>query len=350
MPVLWKPLTRLLAWTLAYYLAALVAVWFAPQGPDAVSLIWPAAGIGFSALMVHGNRYWPIIALPLVPLHLWNLPTPWTFVPFSMAANVLPTVLAVWMIRRTKAGPLDFRLITGFNMLGASLVLVLTSALIGATGMWFSGMIPLAQFGARAAAWAMADLVGMVAVAPALMTLLRIKEFPALGGRHRGRTTPVRISVVGRCPDRQPLGVLVLGQHAKPLRAGGGVPATVPGCVGRPSVSPGAGFDGECHFFDRAGHHRGTRSRRLSGTQEPGRNGSADLFPHHCGGGAANPHGSELSIARGLAPASQAVAPRPDDPTAEPAGLRAWAQGQTPRARRTCGVAVCRSRPVQGHQ
>jgi len=181
MPETWLPLIRFLAWTSAYYLAALVAVWFAPQGPDAVSLIWPAAGIGFSALMVHGLRYWPIIALPLVPLHLWNLPTPWLFVPFSIAANVIATVLAVWLIRRV-GGPTAhyFKISAGLNMLAGAVGLSILSALIGTIGMFVSGMIVADQFSSRMIAWAMADLVGLVGVAPALMVLLRYHEFPKL--------------------------------------------------------------------------------------------------------------------------------------------------------------------------
>lgn len=177
----WHPLLRLLGWTLAYFLAGLVAVWFAPREPDAVSLIWPAAGIGFTVLLVHGLRYWPVIALPLVPLHLWVSPTPWLFVPFSIAANVIPTVLAVLIVRRAGVGDgRSFSIRSGVIMLGAGVFLAATSAVIGTIGMLASGMAPPEFLFARFAAWTMADLVGMVSIAPALIAQLWLRQFPTL--------------------------------------------------------------------------------------------------------------------------------------------------------------------------
>lgn len=181
MPGAWLTAKRFSAWTLAYFGAAMVAVWFAPEGPDAVSLIWPAGGIAFAALLVHGLRYWPIIALPLVPLHLWILPTPWLFVPFSIAANVVPVCVAVYLIHRvTRASDPGFRIGTGLQLLGFAVGVSILSALVGGAGMWLSGMATTETVPARMAAWAMADLVGMVTVGPALITLLRVDEFQAL--------------------------------------------------------------------------------------------------------------------------------------------------------------------------
>lgn len=181
MPGTWLVAQRFVLWTLAYFGAAMVAVWFAPQGPDAVSLIWPAGGIAFAALHVHGLRYWPIIALPLVPLHLWILPTPWLFVPFSIIANVVPACVAVYLIgRMTQASEPGFRIGTGLQLLGFAVLIAIFSALIGVFGMWYSGMAQPESVPARMAAWAMADLVGMVTVAPALITVLRLAEFQPL--------------------------------------------------------------------------------------------------------------------------------------------------------------------------
>ena len=87
-------LTRMVVLTCAYLAGAKLAVWLI-KDPSDVSMIWPPAGIGFAALLYYGLRWWPFIGLAVLLLHLFLAPAPPVFLPYSIAANIVGTVLGV---------------------------------------------------------------------------------------------------------------------------------------------------------------------------------------------------------------------------------------------------------------
>src|SRR5690606_4823625 len=57
-----RPALRFALLVAAYLVGAWVALWFV-DGPDDITLIWPPAGVVFAALLLHGPRWWPFVAV-----------------------------------------------------------------------------------------------------------------------------------------------------------------------------------------------------------------------------------------------------------------------------------------------
>jgi integral membrane sensor domain MASE1 len=156
-----------------YLAGAVVATWFVRR-PDQVALIWPPTGFAFAVLVCEGLAWWPVMAVGIVLLHLLVQPVPVEFIPFSVAANVISTVAAAWLVRRYwpwVTRELSVR--SGFALLRGALVLVLISGLIGVAGMVYSGMLPATEFWDANARWAMGNLFGLIAVTPAVLVAER---------------------------------------------------------------------------------------------------------------------------------------------------------------------------------
>jgi diguanylate cyclase (GGDEF)-like protein len=153
----------------ALYLAgATMGAWFVTT-PDQVVLIWPPAGIGYAALLIYGLRWWPFIALAVL-LHLTFNPVPALFIPYSIAANTLSALAGAWVVLRWAPDVVTrLEVRSGFVMLLGGLLLVTSSSLIGVAGMTHSGMLLPEQWPPAMAKWAMADLFGVLAVAPAVL-------------------------------------------------------------------------------------------------------------------------------------------------------------------------------------
>src|SRR5687768_15079231 len=164
----------------------MLATWFVER-PDQVALIWPSAGLGFAVLLLHGLGWWPFIAVSVVIIHLTVSVVPAAFVPFSLAANVVPVVVGVALVRRRfPSAPIVMSMRAGFELLQAALVAVTLSALIGVTGLVVSGMLPATAFGGAALEWALANLFGMITVGPTVLVLAQRaawKQDPLLAGR-----------------------------------------------------------------------------------------------------------------------------------------------------------------------
>ncbi|HMT38869.1 MAG TPA: hypothetical protein PKD02_09290, partial [Thermomonas sp.] len=122
-----------------YFAGAVVAVFFL-RTPADVTLFWPAAGIGFAAVVRHGLGY--VLAIPVATLllHLLVVPVPFAFLPYSIASNTLATLLAGWYVRR-HAARIRLRTADGILLLRGSLLLSVTSATIGVVGMVDAGMV-----------------------------------------------------------------------------------------------------------------------------------------------------------------------------------------------------------------
>lgn len=172
------------AWVVAYVGAVLYAASFI-RTQDQVVLFWPAAGVALALVIHHGLR-WAWLVLPGVLLGMWlvghwTTPAPAQFLPWAMAANFLSAVAGGWIARRGLARRRGW-LADGMQAMLGGMVLAATSALIGASGMWATGMISADQWPQGVVRWALGDLLGVVCIAPALVLGIAHRQRPARPG------------------------------------------------------------------------------------------------------------------------------------------------------------------------
>jgi PAS domain S-box-containing protein len=138
-----------------------------------ISPIWPASGVALAALLLAERRQWPstlgaVFAAALLANFVLGIPG-WTGVGFA-ASNVLECVVAAWLLQVGLATRVSLRRVRDIlRLLGAALVATACSALIGAAIMAASG----AEFGTVYRTWLVADVLGILVVAPLLIGWLR---------------------------------------------------------------------------------------------------------------------------------------------------------------------------------
>ena len=155
-----------------YFAGAVMAVFYL-RTPADVTLFWPAAGIGFAAVLRYGA--WQALTIPvaMLLLHVFVVPVPPLFMAYSIASNTLATMAAAWYVRRSRDRErrLHLRTSDGFLLLRGGMLLSALSATIGTIGMLQAGMAPAADAGRVALQWAMGDLLGVTCLGPLLLYL-----------------------------------------------------------------------------------------------------------------------------------------------------------------------------------
>lgn len=170
--------------TVLYFIGAVIAVFYL-RTPADVTLFWPASGIGFAFVIRYGLGYVVSIPLAMLLLHLFVVPVPAEFLPFSLGSNTLATLLAGWYVRsHMRSRRIQLRTADGLLLLRGGLLLSATGACIGAFGMVHAGMAPLHDAGGIAIQWALGDLLGVASVSPVLLyVLFNDSTRPALPGK-----------------------------------------------------------------------------------------------------------------------------------------------------------------------
>lgn len=154
-----------------YFAGAVVAVFYL-RTPADVTLFWPATGIGFAVVIRYGLRYVLTIPVAMLALHLFVLPVPVEFLPFSLGSNTLAALLAGWYVRRRMVSRrIHLRTADGLLLLRGGLLLSATSACIGTFGMVYAGMAQLHDAGGIYVQWALGDLLGVASISPVLLYL-----------------------------------------------------------------------------------------------------------------------------------------------------------------------------------
>jgi diguanylate cyclase (GGDEF)-like protein len=163
------PPLRFAALVVAYLAATLFADQFITT-PGSVTLLWPAAGLALAAVVRYSLRWAWFVPVALLIAHLTFSPAPAAFIPFSLLSNLAGTLAGAWLIRRT---PMPEQMDTrfGFRALRGSVLMAGVSAAIGVFGMVFTGLILPGTVLDAMIKWFMGDLLGIVAVAPALLLL-----------------------------------------------------------------------------------------------------------------------------------------------------------------------------------
>lgn len=149
------------------------ATWFAEafiKGPAQVTIFWPAAGVAFAAVVRYGWRGALFIPPAVVIAHGVLVPVPDEFLAYSVASNLLGSLLGGYVALGRGFQP-DLKVSSGFAMLRGAVVMVVVAAAIGTVGLVQSGMVPAEAAWAASVKWAMGDLLGILCIAPTMLLL-----------------------------------------------------------------------------------------------------------------------------------------------------------------------------------
>jgi diguanylate cyclase (GGDEF)-like protein len=156
-------------------------------GADSVVLLWAPGALSFVLLQHEGRRWWPLVALADLVFSLVGTDVPAVFIAFTMAANVVGALAATAVARAAGYRPgQTFDLATVRTMALAGLALAVASLPFGVCGLLAAGFTDLAGAPGAAAKWLVANLFGVLVIAPALSLLW---PRPALSGKPRGAPT-----------------------------------------------------------------------------------------------------------------------------------------------------------------
>jgi integral membrane sensor domain MASE1/anti-sigma regulatory factor (Ser/Thr protein kinase) len=178
----WPPPARHLGLLLlvgtAYYLGARFGLSLSLVESN-VTPLWPPTGIALAAFLVFGRSMWPGVALAALAV---NLPISEGSVAAAVTAvgnTAAPLVAAVLLGRLGFRRELD-RLQDALALVFvAALASMLISANTGTAALVASGALPIEEFASAWAVWWTGDAMGVLAVAPFLLSLPLIREQPA---------------------------------------------------------------------------------------------------------------------------------------------------------------------------
>ncbi len=174
--------TRLAVVAVLYWLTARLGLNFALVHGQ-VTPIWPPTGIALVAILVVGRRVWPAIALAAFAVNLPIGPSPLGAALIAAGNTLAPLVsaqLLSWAGFRLELDRLrDAMAITLLAALGGMSI----SATVGSSVLLFSGSIVPSSFWPTWAVWWAGDAMGVLLVAPFLLSLLPRPSLPALTWR-----------------------------------------------------------------------------------------------------------------------------------------------------------------------
>ncbi|TMF19144.1 MAG: hypothetical protein E6I35_04185 [Chloroflexi bacterium] len=177
-----RTLLQLAVVALAYWLAAMVSLRLALVHGQ-VTPIWPPTGIALVAILVFGRRVWPSIVLGALAVNLPIGPSPLGAAVIAAGNTLAPLTAAAFLKRIGFRIELDrLRDAAALIVLGA-LVAMTISATVGTSVLALSGTVPTGSFLPTWAVWWTGDAMGVLLVAPLLLSLLPHARSPALALR-----------------------------------------------------------------------------------------------------------------------------------------------------------------------
>ena len=173
---------------LAYWLAATLSLKLALVHGQ-VTPVWPPTGIALVALLVMGLRVWPAITVAALAVNLPIGPSPLGAAAIA-AGNTLAPVVSALLLRRT-----GFRLEME-RLRDAVAIIVLAalagmtiSATVGSSVLALSGAISGKAFWPTWAVWWAGDAMGVLLVAPFLLSVVRRPPLPPISWRRGAELT-----------------------------------------------------------------------------------------------------------------------------------------------------------------
>jgi diguanylate cyclase (GGDEF)-like protein len=150
-----------------------LGTWYAEafiHTPSQVTLFWPAAGVAFAAVVRYGWRGALFIPVAVLLAHLIFAKVPASFVPFSVASNLVGSLVG-WKVVQAMGVRPNVSLASGVGLVPGAVAMVLVSAAIGTTGLIYAGMMPAAFLVPAFTKWSMGDLLGIICISPSLLLL-----------------------------------------------------------------------------------------------------------------------------------------------------------------------------------
>ena len=175
-------LAQLAAVALAYWAAAHLSLNLALVRGQ-VTPVWPPTGIALVALLVFGRRVWPAIFVGALAVNLPLGPSPVD--PAVIAAgNTLAPLFANELLRLSGFRLELDRMRDAAAIIGlAALVGMSVSATVGTSVLVVSGAVPSSNFWPTWAVWWTGDAMGVLLVAPFLLSLMPSVAAPRLTWR-----------------------------------------------------------------------------------------------------------------------------------------------------------------------
>ena len=183
-------LARLAAVAIVYWSAARLSLNLALVHGQ-VTPIWPPTGIALVTFLTLGRGLWPAIAVGAFAVNLPLGPSPLGAAVIAGGNTLAPLVSAELLRRVGFRRQLDrMRDAVAIVVLGA-LVGMTVSATVGSSVLTLSGAVPMGNFAPTWAVWWAGDAMGVLLVAPMLLTLV-----PRSGLRHLGWRGSVELTVL----------------------------------------------------------------------------------------------------------------------------------------------------------
>jgi PAS domain S-box-containing protein len=170
-------LIRSIGLGVAYYLAAQLSLRLALVGEN-ITPLWPPTGIALVGFLLGGRRCWPGVAIAAFAVNLPISATPVAAAVTAVGNTLAPLAAATLLVRVGFRPQLDHLRDALAIVLLAALGSTLISATVGATTLLVSGAIAGEQFPGAWSVWWAGDAMGILVVAPFLLTLTTIREHP----------------------------------------------------------------------------------------------------------------------------------------------------------------------------
>jgi signal transduction histidine kinase len=166
-----RTLMQLAVLTLAYWFAARVSLQLALVHGQ-VTPIWPPVGIALVAILVFGRRVWPAIFLAALAVNLPLGPSPLGAVLIAGGDTLAPVAAAALLTRAGFRIELDRLRDAAFIIVLGALAAMTISATVGASVLVQFGTVPADSFWSTWAVWWTGDAMGVLLVAPFLLSVL----------------------------------------------------------------------------------------------------------------------------------------------------------------------------------
>lgn len=175
----WRYFLAVGALALTYYLASQFAISTLTLS-SAIYPMWPAAGIAQAALLVFGRQLWPGIAIGGFLLSMSVPPANIATASISAAARTLQAWTGTYLLQRINFSARLDRLkdvlaIVGLAAFGSTLI----NSTIGSIVVCLSGFSSWTNFARIWGTWWVGDAMGILLVAPLLLTWQQLPKVPS---------------------------------------------------------------------------------------------------------------------------------------------------------------------------
>ena len=190
----WRFALRLAAVAIAYWVAARLSLELALVRGQ-VTPIWPPTGIALVAILMLGRGIWPAIAIAAFAVNLPLGPSPIGAAGIA-GGNTLAPLVSAELLRRAHFRPQLDRMRDAVAIIVLAALLGMTiSATVGSSVLLLSGAIPPGGYPSTWAVWWAGDAMGVLLVAPFLLSFLPRPGVRALNWRGRIELTLLLVGV-----------------------------------------------------------------------------------------------------------------------------------------------------------